>query len=93
MESWAFLKPALYLFNMENQILDQIIDIIRKVIKQPHLQVSVDTTANDVSGWDSLHHIMIITEVETTFNLKFDFMEILEMKSIGDICRAVNNHK
>lgn len=78
---------------MENQILEQVANVIRKSVKQPRLEVTMETASGDVEGWDSLHHMMIINDVETVFNVKFDLMEILEMKSVGDICKAVENHK
>ena len=74
---------------MENQIFEQVADVIRKVLKQPKLEVTMETSSENVEGWDSLHHMMIITEVETVFNLKFDFMQILDIKSVGDICKTV----
>lgn len=78
---------------MENQIVDQVANVIRKVVKQPRLEVTAETEAGHVDGWDSLHHMMIIVDVEKVFDIKFDFMEILEMKSVGDICKAVENNK
>lgn len=78
---------------MENEIFEQVGGVIRKVVKKPRLEVTLDTTSGDVEGWDSLHHLMIITEVEQVFGIKFDFMEILEMKSVGDICKAVEKLK
>lgn len=74
---------------MGNQIFEKVAAVIREILKQPQLQLTLETTSGDVDGWDSLHHIMIITEVEKTFNIKIDFMEILEIKSVGDICKAI----
>ena len=76
---------------MENEIFEQVAAVIRKSVKQPRLEVTMETASGDVKGWDSLHHMMIITEVEQTFGIKFDFMEILEMKTVEDICNGVIN--
>ena len=80
--------------NMENnETLNKVADIIRKNVKQARLDITVNTSSADVKGWDSLQHMMIITEIGNDFSIKFDFLEILEMKSVGDICNAINQHK
>lgn len=80
--------------NMEkNETLNKVADIIRKSVKQARLEITTDTSSSDVKGWDSLQHMMILTEIENEFSIKFDFLEILEMKSVGDICNAISEHK
>ncbi|MBN2262206.1 MAG: acyl carrier protein [Prolixibacteraceae bacterium] len=68
---------------------NKVSEIILKNVGQTKLNLNRNTLSSDVDGWGSLQHIMIISEIEETFGIKFDFMEILEMKSVGDICIAI----
>lgn len=70
-------------------IQEQIISIIRKVLKNDKLILKVHYSAADVAGWDSLHHVMIIAEIEKQFDIKFDFMEVMDLKTIDDLSKAV----
>lgn len=50
-----------------------------------------DTIAPDVPGWDSLNHINIIVAVEETFNVKFKSMELLRLKNVGDLQKLLDS--
>lgn len=72
-----------------DHIFNKVAEIITKNIGQTMLNLTRNTLSNDVEGWGSLQHIMIISEIEENFGIKFDFMDIIEMKSVGDICIAI----
>lgn len=74
-------------------ILEKVAEIIGKNVGHNKVAITVQTRSSDIEGWGSLQHIMIITDIENEFACKFDFMEILEMKSVGDICSALEKHK
>jgi acyl carrier protein len=78
---------------MDTEDFERIKEIIRATVKQPDAEINADTASEDVDGWDSLHHMMIITEVEKAFGVKFDFMEILGLNTVGDICNLVEQRK
>ena len=70
-------------------MLDRIRSIARKVLNNDKLELRLEQTPGDIDGWDSLHHVMIIAEIEKQFHISFDFMELLEIKTIGDLCDAI----
>lgn len=78
---------------MDETIFVKVTEIIRKVVQKKNIELRVETSSKDVAGWDSLRHVMIIAEVEKEFGITIDFMEILEIKTIGDICQVVANHQ
>ena len=49
------------------------------------------TVANDVPGWDSLSHINLIVAVEKHFGVRFKGVEVLRLKSVGDLQRIVDS--
>jgi len=78
---------------MNTEVFEKIKEIIRVTVNQPGAVIKPGTTSDEVEGWDSLHHMTIITEIEKAFGLKFDFMEILELKTVEDICNIVEKRK
>jgi acyl carrier protein len=47
------------------------------------------TSPGDISGWDSLNHIVLINAIEERFGIKFELEEILTMQRFGEICAGV----
>jgi len=63
--------------------LNQLQDIFRDVFDDDELEISRETTAADVDGWDSLMHINLIIAIEKAFGLKFATAEISDLKEDG----------
>jgi acyl carrier protein len=66
-----------------NEIRNRIQEIFRTVLKKDNLELSEQLTANDVAGWDSLSHMLIISEIETAFDIKFKLKDLNKMKNVG----------
>lgn len=71
------------------EILDKLTDIFREIFNNQSLSIGLETTANDVEGWDSLTHIILVDTVESAFSIKFDMDEVFEMKNVGDMVEAI----
>lgn len=75
---------------MERTELLEILNVIFvRVLKTDTIILNDNTTANDIDGWDSLTNMMLIGEIEKSFNLRFTFREILKFRNIGDLCDAI----
>lgn len=70
-------------------ILEKMNSILNTILKKDSIQLTETTTAQDVDGWDSLTHMLIINDIEEAFSLQFSFREIAKFKNVGDICRAI----
>ena len=66
-------------------IFSELTPVFRDVFNQPGLILTEDLTANDVDNWDSLSHMVMITEVEQRFNIKFKLRDINKMRNVGDL--------
>ena len=73
----------------EADILQKLTTIFRDIFDQPSILVTAGTTAEDVPGWDSVNHITLIVETETTFGVKFRTTEIEELKNVGDLVQLI----
>jgi acyl carrier protein len=49
------------------------------------------TTASEVPGWDSLSHVNVILAVEKQFKVRFNNLEVLRLKNVGDLQRLVDS--
>ncbi len=73
------------------EILEALNGIFRHVLKNESLNLTETTTAHDVDGWDSLTNMLLISEVEKAFGVRFNFREIVKMKNVGDLCATIAN--
>lgn len=75
-------------------ISQELKNIIKNELKlNDEIQLEENTTANDVPGWDSLHHIDIIVAIEKFFNIKFKGLEILRIKNLGDLQQLIDKKR
>lgn len=75
----------------KEEILKGVQDVFIDVLEDDNIVLNYNTTADDIMGWDSLNHVVIIVEIEKKFNLKFKLEEIQSFKNIGEICDIIFN--
>jgi acyl carrier protein len=66
-------------------IVYKLTDVFRKVFNNEALELRDNLTANDVENWDSLSHMILISEIENTFNVKFRLKELNKMRNVGEM--------
>ena len=66
-------------------VVDQLTPVFRKIFNAPDLVITDEMTANDVEGWDSLSHMLLIADVEAAFSIKFKLKELNKMRNVGDM--------
>jgi acyl carrier protein len=71
--------------------METLTDVFRQVFDDPEIELTPETTANDIEGWDSLSHINLIVAVETRFNIRFKQKEVVTFKNVGDLARCVES--
>jgi acyl carrier protein len=79
--------------NEYEEVFGVVSGIILNVTDNTGLKIEPAYAAKDIKNWDSLHHVMIINEVENYFDIQFDLVEMLDMSSVDDICHAVLKKK
>ncbi|MBM6656765.1 acyl carrier protein [Bacteroides mediterraneensis] len=73
------------------ELLETLNGIFRKVLKRDNITLTESTTAHDVEGWDSLTNMVLLTEIEKKFGVRFTFREIVKLKNVGDLCHTILN--
>lgn len=65
--------------------------VFRTVFDNDKLEVTEAMTADDVLGWDSLSHMILISALEEEFQVSFTQKEIRKLKSVGDLLNLINS--
>ncbi len=70
--------------------LEKLTQVFQQVFDDDELEVTRETSAKDVEGWDSLMHVTLIVNVEKAFGVKFSSSEVASMKNVGDLLDLVD---
>jgi acyl carrier protein len=70
-------------------VLDKIRPIFKNIFDDQSLNINEESNSENVAGWDSLNHILLIIEIEKKINIKFSSGEISSYKDVGEMCEAI----
>lgn len=70
------------IFNKLNEIFIDVLDL-------DEVELTNETSANDIEEWDSLSHIQLIVAVEKCFGIKFTSLEIMKWKNVGEMVDCI----
>ena len=73
----------------KNEIAEKISDILVAVLKHNSFDMRDELTATEVEGWDSLTHMLIITEIEKEFKIKFKLKELNKLKNMASLIETI----
>lgn len=71
------------------EIVERLTVIFRNVFTDNGLVITDEMTSNDVEKWDSLTHMLMISEVETAFGIKFKLKDLNKMKNVGNLIEII----
>ena len=75
----------------KSEIIIKLTEIFRNVFKNQSIELYDSLSANDINNWDSLTHMVLITEVERTFAIKFKLKDINKMRNVGDLIGLIQS--
>ena len=73
----------------EPEIYDGLQTVFNAVFRRNDILITAQLSARDVAGWDSFRHVSFIIATEEHFQVKFQSSDIDELRSVGDLARAV----
>lgn len=68
---------------------DKLLDILSKVLLLDKDKITDDLRRKDFEPWDSMAHLVIVSEIENEFEIFFEDEEVVDMWTIGDIKRIL----
>jgi acyl carrier protein len=66
-------------------MLSQLEPIFRDILDNSRLNLTRESNASNVAGWDSLAHINLISAIEQQFEISFTLGELQELKNVGEM--------
>ncbi len=74
----------------KNEIVEKLRNIFISILEHDNFEMKNELSANDVEGWDSLTHMIIITTIEKQFGVKFKLREINKLGNLGNLIELVS---
>jgi len=66
--------------------------ILSKVLEIDENKITDETSPNNVPTWDSFNALLLVSELEKAFNVKFTMEEVTAVKCVRDIKEALRRH-
>lgn len=71
-------------------ILQTLNEIVENVLRKKNINLSLNMSAKDIEGWDSLAHVQIIYNCEVKFKLRFTLVELGGLNTIKDLVDVIS---
>ena len=68
-----------------NEIDDRLTEIVALVLLLEPEEVNDELRRGDIESWDSMAHLVLISEVENLFGITFEDEEIVEIYTVSDL--------
>jgi acyl carrier protein len=76
----------------ERTVWDSLVLVMRETFDEPRLEVTRQTTADDIDAWDSLANVELMLAVEQRFRVRFYTGEIAKMRNVGELVDTIEMH-
>jgi acyl carrier protein len=73
----------------KSEITLKLTPIFKKIFSNESIVLTDTLNANDVDNWDSLTHMLLISEIEEIFAIKFKLKELNKMRNVGDMIEII----
>ncbi len=68
-------------------------EVFREVFEDDLIQLTPETTAEDIEGWDSMSHVNLMIAVELKFGVDFTQREAMSFENVGQLARTIELKK
>jgi acyl carrier protein len=74
----------------DQDILNGVTRILRDLLSDDSIVLTMETKRDEVPNWDSFAYISFIVAVETQFRVKFGVAEVESFQNVGAIVRRIS---
>ena len=71
--------------------MSKLTAIFASVLNVEESKITPEVSPQNTASWDSLNAIILITEIEKAFNIKFSFDEAMAVKNFADVINLVRS--
>jgi|TARA_X000001036_G_C20500159_1_gene733524 acyl carrier protein len=76
----------------EKNNLEKLMLLLSRILDINIDNISDETSPDNTENWDSYNGLMMVSELESEFNVHFTMDEVVEVKNVGDIKAALIRH-
>jgi len=73
---------------MEESLIKENLFLLLKEVLEIE-EININQTMDDISEWDSLKHIQLLSAIENFFNIEIDFEKSISMVDVKSILELV----
>lgn len=70
------------------QILNNLNEIFEDLFETDDIEITEETTPQDIEDWDSMGHIYLTVEIEDEFGIKLG-EEMAKIENVGDVISLI----
>ena len=74
---------------MAKSMDEKLKDILAKVLLIDESKISDEMSRKSVKEWDSMAHLMLVSEIESAFEVTMDDDDIMEIQTVRDIKKTL----
>ena len=74
-------------------VLQELTELFRDLFDDENLELNDDTTADQVEGWDSQMHVMLVVAAEQRFGIKFRTAELESLRNVGQFVQLIESKR
>ena len=75
----------------KKDIIIKIKEILVSILEHENFEMVDELEAKNVDGWDSLSHMMIITDIEKKFEIQFKLKELNKLNNLGSLLKLISS--
>ena len=72
------------------KIIKEIKPIFKEIFDDEELNINKNSNSDNIDGWDSLNHILLVVGIEKKLKIRFSSGEIASYKNVGEMCEAIS---
>jgi acyl carrier protein len=70
----------------------KLLNLLSNVLDVAPGSISDTTSPENTDAWDSYNALVLVSELESEFNISFEMDEVYAVKCVGDIKQALERH-
>lgn len=75
------------------ELKEEIRNLISEIIEVPAVELDYDTEMDEISEWDSMRNVMILSTLEDKYDIMFPEDDIFDLVSISAIAEEIEKLK
>lgn len=75
----------------QDAIFKELTPVFAEIFDDDSVDISPQTTADDVPGWDSLSNVRLMIALENKFKIRLKAVEISRLKNVGELAQLIKS--